>query len=89
VTSNQVPDSQRLAIRPYPREREERTTLNGARLLLRPIRPEDESRHRLGLGEGSISDFLEKSASTLTSVNAITFFLFNVLTISNAAAAKL
>ncbi len=37
------PDARRLAIRPYPRELEEIVTLpDGHRLLLRPIRPEDE-----------------------------------------------
>ena len=37
----------RLAIRPYPRELEEVSTIDtGRRVRLRPIRPEDESRHR-------------------------------------------
>lgn len=37
---------QRLAIRPYPQELEEWTTIkNGERLLLRPIKPEDEPAH--------------------------------------------
>ncbi|SHO48297.1 bifunctional acetate--CoA ligase family protein/GNAT family N-acetyltransferase [Desulfopila aestuarii] len=36
--------TERLAIRPYPRELEEHLTLaDGRRLLLRPIRPEDET----------------------------------------------
>jgi acetyltransferase len=36
----------RLAIRPYPKELEEEFTLvNGRRVLLRPIRPEDEPAH--------------------------------------------
>jgi acetyltransferase len=35
----------RLAIRPYPRELEESVDLAGLRLLLRPIRPEDEPQH--------------------------------------------
>ena len=35
----------RLAIRPYPSELEERTTINGREVLLRPIRPEDEPQH--------------------------------------------
>ena len=38
--------SARLAIRPYPAELEETASLNGRSLLLRPIRPEDET----GLG---------------------------------------
>jgi acetyltransferase len=38
--------AERLAIRPYPRELEEWITLgSGRRLLLRPIRPEDEHDH--------------------------------------------
>jgi acetyltransferase len=36
----------RLAIRPYPAELEEWVELEGRRLLLRPIRPEDLSQHR-------------------------------------------
>lgn len=35
----------RLAIRPYPRELEEATDFSGGRVLLRPIRPEDEPAH--------------------------------------------
>ena len=35
----------RLAIRPYPRELEERTNLQGRAIVLRPIRPEDEPQH--------------------------------------------
>ncbi|WP_243439174.1 bifunctional acetate--CoA ligase family protein/GNAT family N-acetyltransferase [Fundidesulfovibrio soli] len=37
---------ERLAIRPYPRELEEEAVLkNGRRILIRPIRPEDEPAH--------------------------------------------
>jgi acetyltransferase len=36
---------ERLAIRPYPRELEERIEWRGRSLLLRPIRPEDTERH--------------------------------------------
>jgi acetyltransferase len=46
VTRTDVSGTQRLAIRPYPKELEEWVTLNGRRLLLRPIRPEDEPQHR-------------------------------------------
>lgn len=35
----------RLAIRPYPSELEEAVDWRGRRLLLRPIRPDDEARH--------------------------------------------
>jgi acetyltransferase len=45
----------RLAIRPYPKELEEWVEVGGADLLLRPIRPEDEPRHRA---------FLDKCDST-------------------------
>jgi acetyltransferase len=43
--------TQRLAIRPYPQELEESVALNGWRLLLRPIRPEDEPQHRRFLSQ--------------------------------------
>jgi acetyltransferase len=36
----------RLAIRPYPRELEERFEFDGREILLRPLRPEDEPAHR-------------------------------------------
>lgn len=36
----------RLAIRPYPRELEERLELGGTSLMIRPIRPEDEPAHQ-------------------------------------------
>ncbi len=42
----QVTGPQRLAIRAYPRELEERIDLHGRPVLLRPIRPEDEPAHR-------------------------------------------
>ena len=43
VVESNLPDAQRLVIRPYPKELENTLTLpDGQRLLLRPIRPEDE-----------------------------------------------
>ena len=45
VAKPQHPDAERLAIRPYPSELEEWTTINGRDVLLRPIRPEDEPQH--------------------------------------------
>jgi acetyltransferase len=36
---------ERLSIRPYPKELEETVTLGERRILMRPIRPEDEARH--------------------------------------------
>ncbi|MDX2312867.1 MAG: bifunctional acetate--CoA ligase family protein/GNAT family N-acetyltransferase [Gammaproteobacteria bacterium] len=40
------PGAERLAIRPYPKKLEEWVELDGQRVLLRPIRPEDEPAHR-------------------------------------------
>jgi acetyltransferase len=45
VTPAQASGRDRLAIRPYPRELEERVEWCGRSLLLRPIRPEDGERH--------------------------------------------
>ncbi len=42
------PGDVRLAIRPYPKHLEEKVTLpNGKKLLIRPIRPEDEPAHHV------------------------------------------
>jgi acetyltransferase len=41
-----APGADRLVIRPYPGELEEKITVEGRGILLRPIRPEDEPRHR-------------------------------------------
>jgi acetyltransferase len=46
----------RLAIRPYPAALEERAQLNGATLLLRPIRPEDGQRLKDFYAHASPSD---------------------------------
>ena len=46
VESASGPGEKRLAIRPYPQELEESCSLNnGRKVLLRPIKPEDESAH--------------------------------------------
>jgi acetyltransferase len=46
VARTEVPGSERLAVRPYPSELEECVKLrDGRKLLLRPIRPEDETSH--------------------------------------------
>jgi acetyltransferase len=45
VAPASVPGEQRLAIRPYPMELEERAGFSGRSVILRPIRPEDEERH--------------------------------------------
>jgi acetyltransferase len=48
----------RLAIRPYPKEQEEVATLkDGTRVLLRPIRPEDEPNHHTLIARLSAEDF--------------------------------
>jgi acetyltransferase len=36
----------RLAIRPYPKELEQRATFDGREILIRPLRPEDAAQHR-------------------------------------------
>ena len=45
VTRAALSGAERLAIRPYPRELEERAQLLGREIVLRPIRPEDEPQH--------------------------------------------
>ena len=46
LTATPEPETTRLAIRPYPEDLEESATLkNGRKVLLRPIRPEDEPAH--------------------------------------------
>ncbi len=45
VASATTTGVERLAIRPYPGELEERITLRGAEVVLRPVRPEDEPQH--------------------------------------------
>jgi acetyltransferase len=46
VQRARIAGTERLAIRPYPRELEETVTIHGEALLIRPIRPEDEPAHR-------------------------------------------
>jgi acetyltransferase len=40
---------ERLSIRPYPKELEERVSLGDREVILRPIRPEDEPQHKVFL----------------------------------------
>ena len=47
---------ERLAIRPYPREYEERIEFLGREIVLRPIRPEDEPQHARFLAAVAPSD---------------------------------
>jgi acetyltransferase len=53
IATGGMSGTDRLAIRPYPRELEEETAFEERTLLLRPIRPEDEAGHR---------EFLERVA---------------------------
>lgn len=46
VRAGQPPVASRLAIRPYPKELESLHPVDGQQVLVRPIRPEDESRLR-------------------------------------------
>jgi acetyltransferase len=46
VSTSDYEKSNRLAIRPYPRELEERIEFAGQPLMVRPIKPEDEPEHR-------------------------------------------
>lgn len=54
VVSTAQSGSERIAIRPYPRELEETVRLGDVEILIRPIRPEDEPAHR---------DFVSRSSS--------------------------
>ena len=56
VASNAQDGTPRLAIRPYPNELEERVTLLGREILLRPIRPEDEPQHARFLQQVDAND---------------------------------
>ncbi|MAE63722.1 MAG: GNAT family N-acetyltransferase [Phycisphaeraceae bacterium] len=46
VIRAQLPGTRRFAIRPYPNDLEEHASFVGQDIVLRPIRPEDESNHR-------------------------------------------
>jgi acetyltransferase len=54
--SRAVSGADRLAIRPYPVELEERVSFRGRSVLLRPIRPEDFAQHRRFLARVSPED---------------------------------
>jgi acetyltransferase len=49
-------EASRLAVRPYPAALEERVTLDGTELLLRPIRPEDGERFAAFYADASPAD---------------------------------
>lgn len=46
VQRARIAGTERLAIRPYPRELEEQVEIKGEKMVIRPIRPEDEPAHR-------------------------------------------
>ena len=56
--------TERFAIRPYPVELEEDVELEGCRMRLRPIRPEDFAQHKRFLSRCSIQDLHSRFLST-------------------------
>jgi acetyltransferase len=56
ITPSRIRGAQRLAILPYPKELEERAEFQGRRILLRPIRPEDEPEFHVFLGRMTAED---------------------------------
>jgi acetyltransferase len=56
VAPASTPAADRLAIRPYPKELEERIEFEGRTVLLRPIRPEDAPQHRQFVSRISAED---------------------------------
>ncbi len=80
VTPSDTRGAQRLAIRPYPKDLEERIRLDGLELLARPIRPEDEPMHKVfvdGLDPqdirfrffGMVRDFPHSQMARLTQID--------------------
>ncbi|WP_064608497.1 bifunctional acetate--CoA ligase family protein/GNAT family N-acetyltransferase [Photobacterium sp. J15] len=60
----------RLAIRPYPKEHEEEATLkNGTSILLRPILPEDEPKHKAFISQVSVDDLYKRFFSDVGELN--------------------
>jgi acetyltransferase len=58
VARSETAGTERFAIRPYPKELEERITFLGREILLRPIRPEDEPQHREFLSRVAPDDIM-------------------------------
>ena len=54
-----------LAIKPYPKDLEERVTIDGQSILLRPIRPEDEPEHHVLLDGISPEDIRFRFFTTI------------------------
>ncbi|KKD61601.1 protein acetyltransferase [Grimontia sp. AD028] len=62
--------STRLAIRPYPKELEERAELkDGRAILLRPILPEDEPNHKSFIEHVSVEDLYKRFFSDVGELN--------------------
>ncbi len=60
----------RLAIRPYPKELEQRVTLRDGRpVLLRPILPEDEPNHKTFIEHVSVEDLYKRFFSDVGELN--------------------
>jgi acetyltransferase len=64
LESTALHGSERFAIRPYPTELEEEVELDGRRLRLRPIRPEDFAQHKRFLSRCSPEDLHARFLST-------------------------
>ena len=60
----------RLAIRPYPKELEERYTFDGRTVLLRPLRPEDAPQHREFIAHISAEDMHSRFFRTVKELPA-------------------
>jgi acetyltransferase len=80
VKSADLRGAERLAIRPYPKELEESVQVDGLELMLRPIRPEDEPKHKEFLDAldprdvrfrffGSIRNFEHSQLARLTQID--------------------
>lgn len=80
VQKTDVRGADRLAIRPYPKELEESVRLDDLKLMLRPVRPEDEPMHKAFLDEldprdvrfrffGSIREFPHSQLARLTQID--------------------
>lgn len=65
IARTTVRGSERLAIRPYPAELEERVDFQGQQLLLRPIRPEDFAQHKRFLARCAPEDLRTRFLATL------------------------
>ena len=71
IAHAKVSGPDRLAIRPYPKELEEMVTLrDGAKLLARPIRPEDQPAHQRFIARLTPEDIHSRFLGTVRSLEA-------------------